>query len=387
MSKLDLTCDGRLHVHPLVSERAVVEMRNMVEDALVGNKRAKLRLEETLSSSDAIFSLAQLINMRNLPQYDEAPRQGNLIASSETVDDFRPATFYSLAYNLGADLKYGKDTDGNPGIAPKVAELDTYQYTFGYSEESVQFAIEKRGFKFGVSLERFVNDATGEIRRVPGDMLQIGLDTEEFLIFRALVDGSTAASQLAGGTVQSTGAVVPANAPISADAFRQGFNEIKNRTDANGRKIPLAPRYYVVVPIGYAEQVELELIKAKNIIQVTDGNFILDGNTVPIGDLGRIAGVIESEWVDVNGSDVPWYLVPAAGTTRRTSLIRMNLAGYTAPEVYVSNFNGVSLGGGNVDPFRAFSFDNDSVDLKFRMFTNAGLVSQDQQVWSNGSGA
>jgi hypothetical protein len=384
---IDLTAGGRLHVHPLVTERKVEAFSGLLDGALSGDAHARITLAETLSSSDAVFSLGQLINIRNLPQYDEAPRQGNLIASPFTVDDFRPATFYSLQANLGAKLGHGKDTGGNAGIAPKVAELDTYQYTYGYSEESVQVAIEKRGFKFGVSLERVVNDPTGEIRRVPGDMLQIGLDTEEYLIFRALQDGSTAASQLQGGTVQSTGAVVPPNAPISADAFRQAFAEIARRTDADGRKIPLARSYYVVVPVGYGEQVDLELVKARNILQVTDGNFLLSGATVPLGALGRITGVIESEWIDVSGDDVPWYLVPAAGTTRRTSLVRLNLAGYTAPEVFVSNFNGVSLGGGNVDPFRAFSFDNDSVDLKFRMFTNSALISEDQQAWSNGSGA
>jgi hypothetical protein len=384
---IDLTADGRLHVHPLVSERKAEAFSGLLDGALRGDGHARETLKETLSSTDAVFTLAQLINIRNLPQYDEAVRQGNLIASTETVDDFRPATFYSLQANLGAGLGYGKDTGGHAGIAPRVAELDTYQYTYGYSEESVQLAIEKRGFKFGVSLERVVNDPTGEIRRVPGDMLQIGLDTEEYLIFRALVDGSTAASRLQGGTVLATGTVVPANAKISADAFRQGLAEIAKRKDSDGRAIPLARSYYVVVPVGYGEQVELELTKARSLIQVSDGNFVYGPGAVPLGALGRIQGAIESEWVEVNGSNVPWYLVPAAGTTRRTSLVRLNLAGYTAPEVFVSNFNGVSLGGGNVDPFRAFSFDNDSVDLKFRQFTNAALISEDQQVWSTGAGA
>jgi hypothetical protein len=384
---IDLTADGRLHVHPLVSERKVEAFSGLLDGALRGDAHARVTLSETLSSTDAVFSLAQLINIRNLPQYDEATRQGNLIASSETVDDFRPATFYSLQANLGAGLGHGKDTGGHAGIAPRVAELDTYQYTYGYSEESVQVAIEKRGFKFGVSLERVVNDPTGEIRRVPGDMLQIGLDTEEYLIFRALVDGSTSASQLKGGTVLATGTVVPANAPISADAFRQGLAEIAKRKDSDGRAIPLARSYYVVVPVGYGEQVELELTKARSLIQVSDGNFVYGPGAVPLGALGRIQGAIESEWVEPNGSNVPWYLVPAAGTTRRTSLVRLNLAGYTAPEVFVSNFNGVSLGGGNVDPFHAFSFDNDSCDLKFRQFTNAALISEDQQCWSTGAGA
>jgi hypothetical protein len=384
---IDLTAGGRLHVHPLVDERKVSAFSEMLDRSLRGDRMETARMQETLSSSDAVFSLAQLINIRNLPAYDEAPRQGNKIASPFTVNDFKPATFYSLEANFD-NLKYGKGTGGNVGVAPRVAELDTYPYAYGYSEENAKVAIEKRGFKWGVSLENVVNDPTGQIRQVPGDMLQIGLDTEEFLIFRALIDGSTSASHLLGGTVQTTGAVIPANAPISADAFRQGFVEIAKRVDIHGRQIPLASSYYVVVPLGYADQVELELAKARSLVQVTQGNFIFGPGSVPLGALGRITGVIETEWVTVSGSNVPWYLVPAAGTTRRTSLINLNLAGYTAPEVYVSNFNGIPIAGGaSSDPFRAFSFDNDAIDLKFRMFTNAALISEAQQVWSSGAGA
>lgn len=387
---VDLSAGGRLHVHPLATERKVEALSGLLDGSLRGDGHARVTLQETLSSSDAIFSLAQLINLRNLPQYDLAPRQGNLIATTETVDNFRPATFYSLLNLVGENLKYGKDANTTTlPVAPKVAELDTYPYTFGYSEESVQVAIEKRGFKFGVSLERVVNDPTGEIRRVPDDMLTIGLDTEEYLIFRALQDGSDSTSALKGGTVQATGAVVPANAPISGDALRQAFVEIVHRFDVHGRRIPIAPSYYVVVPVGYKEQVELELIKARNIFQFPQNGVVYTGGGVPVGYLSRITDVIETQWIEEDASgNVPWYLVPAAGTTRRKSLVRLELNGYTAPEVYVSNFNGVHVSGGpaSVDPFQEFSFDNDAVDLKFRMFTNSALITQDQQVWSNGSG-
>ena len=37
------------------------------------------------------------------------------------------------------------------------------------------------------------------------------------------------------------------------------------------------------------------------------------------------------------------------------------------------------------NPFQAYSFDNDSIDLKFRQFTNAALFSEDAVVWSPGA--
>lgn len=382
MTKLDLTANGRLEVHPYVNERKLGRMSEMIEGAGMGGfaaERARTDLKETLSTSDAAFSLAHLANLRNLPDFDEAPRQWTLIANTETVDDFKPTTFYSLRQTLGDNLEYGKDTDGQH-VSPRVAELDTYQYTFGYEEESIKVAIEKRGFKYGISLEEIINDPSRRIRTVPRDMLDIALDTDEFLVFRALQDGADAAHDLTGGVDPVTGDTVPANAEVSAAAIRYALGEIARRT-LNGRRVTLANQYYVVVPLGTKESLEADLARERSIIQVVNGN-ITYGPT-PQGNLSRLAGVIESEWVTDDGR---WYLVPAAGSTRRIGLVKLELAGRTAPEILVNNFTGSSLGGGSVDPFVAAHFDNDSVDLKLRQFTNSALVTQDQLIWSTGAG-
>jgi len=180
MAKLDLSCDGRLEVHPFVTENKIGAMGQMIEAASRGGyaaEMASVQLKETLSRSDAAFSLAHLINIRNLPEYDKAPREWTKIASVETVDDFEPTTFQRLVPNMD-QLKFGKGNKGVAGVSPKVAELDTYQYAYGYSEESVKAAIEKRGFKWGISLEKMIGDVRREIRRIPGDMLDIALDTD-----------------------------------------------------------------------------------------------------------------------------------------------------------------------------------------------------------------
>lgn len=388
----DLTCGGRLQVHPSVNRNGVVRMAELLAGSRQGGFAgvdARNRLSETLATSDASFALTHLINARNLPLYDEAvtERNWNKIASTEVVPDFKPATFYNLQANYDG-LQYGKGTKGHI-VAPSVPELDTYTYAYGYSEEQAQLAVEKRGFKWGVSLERVVNDPTGEINRVPGDMLNIGLDTDEFLVFDSVQTGASAETQLvAGETIDGT--AVPANSAFSVAALRVLLRQISQRTitqtAADGtvlstRKPGLASSYYIVVAQGRAADVEYLLAERDRVLQITDGNQILRPYTD--SNLNRIAGVIESEFID---SETAWYVVPAAGTTRRTGLVRLQLAGYTAPEVYVSNFNGIPLAGGaQGSPYRAFHFDNDSVDLKFRQFTNAGLISQDQFGWSEGT--
>lgn len=386
---IDLTADGKLTVNPRVTEASFKCMTEMVAAGRRGGtdgQFARLKLAETLSTSDAPFSFAHLVNLRNLPLYEEQTPDFDPIVQTETVPDFQPATFYTLTPNF-AGLEYGKDNDGQR-IAPRVAELDTYQYAFGYTQEDATLAVEKRGFKVGWSLERAVNDTFNLLSRFPADMLRVGQKTDEYVVIRALTSGVTAASQLqAGDTDFITGTAVPANSALTPAALRVAIRQIGDRTvtgaDGQPVRVPIPARFRLVVGLGRSDSINWALGVARGLFSIDDGAIqYRPGNATLAGDpLNRISGIIESEFV--NGD--AWYLVPENGTTVRPALIRVELAGYTSPEVYVSNFNGAPLAGGaSANPFTAFSFDNDSIDLKFRQFTNAAIFSEDQIVWSEG---
>lgn len=390
MSRLDLTFGHRLQVNPHVTDRKFLRMAQMVEGISFGGfaaERAATDLKESLSTTDAPFSLAHLTSARILADYDKAELQWRKIAGVTQVDDFEPVTFETLRFNVGENLKYGKGTKGNAGVSPVVGEGDTYQYTYGYSEEAVKAALEKRGFKFGLTLERILSRLRPTVRELPGDMLEIALDTEEFLVFQALQDGVNSTSQLvAEAKAPITGVAVPPNAPFSIDALRSGLAQITRRKVAD-RKVTLASSYYVVVASGMGETVEAAIDKARQLREERDTN----GNTTFVysapaqGNLGKITGVIESEWI--TDSDA-WYVVPAANSSRRPGLQMLQLTGRTAPEILVNNFTGTLLrGGAGNSPFDLAHFDNDTVDLKLRQFGNSALISQEQIVWSNGSGS
>lgn len=383
---LDLTAGGRLTVSPFATERKVLHMAEMIEAGKLGGyagQRARTDLQETLSTSDAPHSFAALVNLRNLPQYDEVETDYDPLTQTELVPDFKPIEFFALKTNFEG-LEHGKDNQGER-VAPKVAELDTYQYAFGYTQVDTSLAVEKRGFKMGWSLERGVNDPFGLINRFPADMLRVGLKTDQYVRSRALREGVTAASQLQAGTDPITGDTIPANAPATGAALRAAIRQIAQRTDADGNRVPVPSRFRLVVPVGTAEDVLQSIALARGYATIQDGAIQYNARVLaPFDTLGRIAGVIEDEWLE----DGHWYLVPEAGTTEIPALVRVQLQGYTAPEVYVSNWNGAPiLGGASNSPFQAYSFDNDSVDLKFRQFTNAALFSEDAVVWSDGSGA
>lgn len=383
---LDLTCGGRLTVSRFVNERKALAMAQMIEGARLGGyagERARTDLKETLSTSDAPHAFAALVNVRNLPQYDEVEPDFAPLVRNETVPDFNPIQFFALKTNF-QNLENGKDNDGQR-IAPLVPELDTYQYAFGYTQVDTSLAVQKRGFKMGWSLERGVNDPYGLITRFPQDMLNVGLKTDQYVVIRALVSGVTAASNLDAGVDPITGDTIPVNAPISGAALRAAIRQIGQRTDADGNPVPVPSSFRVVVPVGTAEDVELSIALARGLATIQDGNLVYNAASLRSFDsLGRIKGVIESEFVE----DGFWYLVPDASAVEIPALVRVNLAGYTAPEVYVSNWNGSPiLGGASSSPFQAYSFDNDSIDLKYRQFVNAALFSEDAIVWSDGTGA
>lgn len=383
---LDLTAGGRLTVSPFVNERKALAMAEMIEAGKLGGyagQRARTDLQESLSTSDAPHAFTALVNLRNLPEYDSVEADYDPLTQTELVPDFNPIQFFALKTNF-ANLEHGKDNDGNR-VAPKVAELDTYQYAFGYTQVDTSLAVEKRGFKMGWSLERGVNDPFGLINRYPADMLRVGVKTDQYVRSRALREGVTAASQFIAGTDPITGDPVSANAPISGAALRAAIRQISQRTDAEGNRVPVPSRFRVVVPVGTSEDVQLSIAMARGLATIQDGLLTYNASGVKAFDsLGRIAGIIEDEFVE----DGHWYLVPEAGTTEIPALVRVQLQGYTAPEVYVSNWNGSPImGGASNSPFQAYSFDNDSIDLKFRQFTNAAIFSEDAIVWSDGSGA
>lgn len=380
---IDLTANGKLTVDPHVTERKVSEMASLVDAARrpgIEGDVARLRLKETLTTSDAPFAYAHLLNVANLPQYEETVPVFDPIVTKQIVPDFKKATFYSLDFNFD-NLKNGSGTGGQ-NVSPTVAEGAAYTYAFGYTSEEVSVAIEKQGFKLGLTLEHFVNDIFNTATNAPQRMLDIAKKTEAWKIHQALVAGVDAGEALGAGTDFVTGNAVAANADISAAAIRVALAQLATRVDARGNRKKLADRYFLVVPLNQADSVNWMLSVARGLYSVQDGPL----QYAPTGTdpLSRIQGVIEDEFLTDNDA---WYMVPASGAVSRPALLQLQLNGYTIPEVYVSNFNGAPvLGGASSNAFQAFSFDNDTVTLKLRQFTQAVVFNADSIVWSNGSG-
>jgi hypothetical protein len=367
--KNKLTLDGRLKLVPGVSAAKVKAVKDLTERHLAGDRIASATLLEVMTTSDAMFNMAHLATLNFVPNFDEAARKWQQIATVRAVPDFKPPTLFSINKSW-TDGDGESNVLGAHGEAPEVPEGSAYPYAYISGQVNAGAGIKKRGFKTDWTLEARINDSLGVIDALPEEMRAVALDTEEADVFGALIAQTPVGSQLAGGTVP-TGATVPVNAAFSRDALIRAIIELSLR-QVNGRVIQITGGYNLLVPVGQSIYVNFILNQTlaafesngtPNLLYQIAGGYNPLANVTPI----------ETEWL----TGTQWMLMPAKGATRRPVLDRLELRGYQTPQLFVKNDGGNYVGGAAVSPFEG-SFDADVITLKLRQF--GGAV-----VWDNGA--
>lgn len=379
--KNPLTLDGKIKLDPRVSPKKVQAVKALAEATMSGDRSAKGLLEESISTSDAIFNYAALVNANVLPEFAEEPRTWSTIAGTRSVSDFRSPTLYSIV----PEYQPGVIGSGTPrGVLPVVPEGSAYPYATLEEETSQVGGIRKVGLKAGFTMEAWLTDSVGALQAIPESFRRLALDTEEYEVYNALLTQVTPASALAGGPVPTGETVVP-NAPLSRDALIRAIIELSER-QVNGRFVRISGGYNLIVPRGQAVFANFILNQTLGEIRQTDGGsqfvYGIAGGYNPLGNIT----VVESEYVVATGTDVPWFLVPQQGATGgRPVLELLRLVGHELPELRVHGDTGTYVGGGAVSPFEG-SFDNDAADFRIRHFLRGVLWSPELVVTSDGSG-
>jgi hypothetical protein len=370
------TLDGRLRPGLGVSQKKVAAVRDLLEAHKHGDRIASAKLQEALTTSDAVFNLAYLANLNFVPNYDEADKQWRNVAGYRVVPDFRPATLYSLSRDW-TDGNGGSNVLSDHGAAPTIAEGTPYPYAYIRGEASEGASIKKRGFKTDWTLESRINDGLGVLDELPSAMLDVSLDTEVADVYEALVGGGKGANSQLPATVIPGGSgtvTVPANAPLSRDAVIAAKVTLANRK-VNGRNIQVNGGYNLVVPIGqgiYANYI-LNFLPTELRTNPAVGTNELVYQLSQYGTTTDVT-IVESEWV----TGTEWFLIPKPNATRRPVLERLGLRGYETPQLMVNDLSGQFVGGAKISPFEG-SFDADVITLKLRQF-GGGVV------WDGGLG-
>lgn len=377
--KNQLTLDGKLKLPPSVTGPKVAKIKELVEATMHGDRIAKGHIEELLTSSDAIFAYAHLTNVNFLPQFERADRTWELIATKREVPDFRPPVLYSIVTdwaNLGAEGSNPSSVSPNllSGVAPIVPEGAPYPFAYMNGEEAASGRIVKRGFKTDFTFEAFINDAIGFIAALPGEMLRVSLDTQEYEVYGALINGVTSTQQVQAGTTPD-GSAVTINPIVSRSALILAIQQLGLRF-INGRQVKLSGGFNLIVSIGQA--IYVQYVLRQTFAAMQDGSIALT-----IEGYDPLAGitVIESEYV----TGAAWYLIPTPGSSARPILDHATLVGHPTPELRVEETTGSYIGGAVVSPFEG-NFQNDSATFRLRQIGGGILWTPNLVVWSTGAG-
>lgn len=386
------TLDGLVKPVPGVTKEKARAMRDLMDGTRKGRRDTKGVLEEAMVSTDAVFNLAHVTALNVLADFDKEPRTWEQLGVSILpVSDFRPVTLYSLRpdWSEGGTLGSGGAGLTPRWIAPRVPEGANYPYAHMEQEVNQEVGgIVKRGFKTGFTFEAFINDSVGFIQSLPDSMRNIALDTDEWEVYNALINGVTDSQQVQGGALPDANQPsVTINPPISYNAVWRAIVELSQRT-LNGRKIVVSGGFKLVIPAGQRQWVEWALY-GTSLVGYETGNPAASPNRVTLADVTapdavRSAGItiVESEYIPAGY----WYLLPNSNSARRPLLNLLRLTGHDVPELRVQGNTGTYVGGGVVSPFEG-DFDNDSADFRLRMFTKGILWTPELVVWSDGTGA
>lgn len=369
----DITLGGRLSLPAGVSLNKLAYMKDLYEGTLRGNRMKAGELVESMTTSDAVFNFAHLVNMNTFPKFDEAPRTWTQIATRRTLSDFRPAVLYSL----DREWEDGALGNGTPRhISPVVPEGIEYPYAMLRGESYEGNALVKRGFKVGLTWEALINDAVGFVRALPDEILRVALDTEEYEVYNALISGVGSAQKIKAAT-NPDGSTVVADNPLTRAALIAAIAQLGQR-EINGRKVVINGGYNLIVAPGQRANAEYQI---NNLLLVDTKVGTNPVQTFASGGYNPLSGitVIESEYV----SGAAWYLVPKPGQ-RRPVLELASLVGNESPELRVYGATGSYLGGAQVGPFEG-SFRNDTIDFRVRQVLKGLNWTPELVVWSDGT--
>lgn len=330
--------------------KKVGEVYKVFSDAIDGDLRARVKLSESLTTSDFPQLLGSALNRKLQGKYKEQNPVWKQYADEATVPNFNEqglVSFQTVTRGL-----------------PLVPEATEYPAT-SLKESSAKFRVFKYGERLGITYEMVVNDQLGAWRRIDEILAAKAVDHESMLTAKALLkadmtDVNTDVFKDAFKPVESK--------ELSYDNLAEAFQVLNTRTTLAG--VPLArPEMVLVVP-PQLEMTALALANATE-VEVTDkGKKYKQGN--PLRGLFTVVVDPALSLSKHAQAAKTWFLLPKPGTVN-PAIVTAFLAGHRAPELRYKADAGNRPGGGAIDP-REGSFDDDTVQYRVRHIVGAAVV-------------
>jgi hypothetical protein len=358
-----------------IEERASkrqIEAAKLLTNALSGDLKAKVMLQEGISSSDIPTVLEPAINVIFLAQYAAEQVVWDQIADTYEAPNFGVIRFGDFQVDPSALLD-GSGEEFIEGGLPRVGEYEEYPAVPFVTEQLDRELDKKYGIRARMSWE--------SLRRT-GNFDILGQMTSKFAQYAARQEDIALAKLFVktDGTVGEgfTGKGITGNPTLNLDALEAAMEQ--SRTDKVGGNRVIAPRYKLVYGTSLAmtvrelfaiQQIEREV---GNETRILNPSFITSPfNPIEFNALDTVSG---------GQTDGFWFVIPEL--TTRPYFWEVFLQGARTPLISIKDNGHFSLAGGDV-PVRDGSFDEDDVQTRIRHVVDAFVITRDGLRYSDGT--
>jgi len=345
----------------------LVEAAKLWRDYTQGNlresRRALLKLQETISTSDLPYLLGGVLDRELLTQYQAAPQIWDQFATRTTVRDFRTKNLIDLI--------------GGRSILQPVGQHTEYPRD-SVSDAQYPLTVAKRGKITSITWEDIVNDDLDALRRLPENQAQSARDTEDYLATSQLVTASGANTTF----FASGNGNAPTALALDATNLAAAITAVTSRKDADGKPI-VAPSLKLMVPPAL-QIPALAILNALEIDATDSGSKVVKSTNY----LKGLVTLVVNPWLTVIATDnkaaTRWFLLPDPKSTSRPALALGFLRGHETPDLRVKADTGTRVGGGAISPEEG-SFELDEIEYRVRHVVGGATVDPIATYCSNGS--
>jgi hypothetical protein len=336
---------------------------NKLVDEVATGRRPVYAFTEAMSTDLFPLLFADSLDRQMYGAYQAAPQSWRRYARRALVNDFREVKRFA-----GTGIR---------GLLAPVKELAEHERRTADMAE-YKYAVRKYEAGFGVSFEMMVNDDLEAFARLPQDLAQSALDTEEWFV-TTLFAGPT--GPLASFYNVGNDNLIASNAPLTRSNLQAALTRLMQRKDERNNPIVVTAVELVVGP-GLTLAAN-DIIAAKEYRTVDgDGNVtILSGNGVAANLTVSTNFFLGS--VTTTNADTSWYLFANPQQSARPAIEVGFLRGYEQPALYERIPDMRRMGGGAEV---AWSFDFGDNEKKVQHILGGAVVDPRMTLASNGTG-
>lgn len=395
----------------------------LVTRTLQGDRYARLKLQEALTTSDFGVLFGDVLDRSVLKNYAETPYSWSAYCKRATIQDFRVAHIFRV--DRGAAVldgpilpnSYGATGSGPTGLEQVSEYPMRKRVSSQYKDQLYKF-----GARMDFAWETIINDDLDALKDTPALFGRAARRTEEERATKLFVSStgpnttfySNANLNLVNSTVLATlnsyyG--LPNNPVLSIQSLEAAMVIMANQVDLDGEPISIEGAT-LVVPPGLKITAQ-NIMSASQIFANSEGGTLSSLGSGATANAASNMRLLVDNWakgivkvavnyylprVDTSHGQTGWYLF-SDPNNGRPALQQSFLRGHEAPELHMKLPNSVAIGEGRMGPGAGSmpgtsmanpmegDFETDSIAYRIRHVLGGTLLDPIMSVASNGSGS